>query len=756
MGIYRNRAVDSATSPTVLDAPLLLPRPQLRRRWRANVDQLWALLLPGRSAGRLRTVEWRQQHPTECGAVSLGIVLRHFGRSVPLADLRRVCGVSRDGSDAANLARAARLFGLEARGFKKGLEALKSVALPAILFWNFDHFLVLEAQERDRYWLNDPATGRRCVDLEEFDRCYTGVVLTLQPGPGFQTSPAPASPARLLCRWIGAGSRLTLLGLTLSVPAVGLLIALLPAPALWPRLWPMLLALMVVALGMQPLAQALSRQLQGRCSRQLQQRLLTLPDWVVNQTFAAELSGRQLQLPVVATFLQQHLWPTLPLVLATLIWGGWLLVQQPSLGMVLWVGAGLLAWITQRSQQADYGRDAQRRLAASRAPLALQGGLEDPETLKASALERDLFLRWAGLDALAGRVRQRLDYSRDLLAWMPQLLGWSLPLLLVGGALLWTPTGMGMAVVLALGFAATHWRSQQLLHHWADCRAALSSLENLAQQAPDPLVLERPAPDLPMGSTPEGRGQGDVSAPPAASLELEEVSFGYVPVQPPLIERLSLRVEPGRRVAIVGGTGSGKSTLVRLMAGLLQPDAGTVRLNGRPLMGWSRPERLRAMAMVQQGLPLLSSTVRDNLCLWDPSISQEQLEQACAAAAILERIQALPQGFDTPLQQGGVRLSGGERQRLQIAQALLQRPSLLILDEATASLDGPTEARVERALRQLPCTQIVVAHRLSTVRDADEILVLEHGRLMQRGSHAELSAQPGSAYHQLLILDDHS
>jgi ATP-binding cassette subfamily B protein len=499
--------------------------------------------------------------------------------------------------------------------------------------------------------------------------------------------------------------------------------------------------LLAVALALQPLAQWQARRLQRRSSQRLQQQLLSLPTWVLQQSFSAELSGRLQFVPQLAAFVGQQLWLSLPLLLAALIWGV-LLLPQPAVGLLLLAGLAVVALVSQWSERLERSRDAQQRQAAQRPAVILQGGLQDPETLKASALERNLWLRWGGLEALATQERQRLAYSRDLQGWIPQLLAWSLLALVVGVGLAAQLEPLSL-VGLALGLGLVQQRGRQLLAHWHQARPALASLSAVEEQPGDPLLRE-----------PAIAAAGFPAANAPALLELEAVSFGYVPVLPPLIEGLSLRVEPGQRIAIVGGSASGKSTLVRLIAGLVQPTAGVVRLDGRPLMEWPRQQRLRAIAMVQQGLPLLSCSVRDNLTFWDGAISQAELEQACATAVILERIEALPQGFDTPLQQAGLQLSGGELQRLQIAQALLQQPALLILDEATAALDAATEAQLERAVRELPCTQIVVAHRLSTIRDADLILVLERGKLVQCGRHGTMVAELGSPYQQLLAMEE--
>ena len=756
--MFRSRALDVASRTLVSDAPLLLPRIAMARRLDGNLRQLRQALAPPRQGRRVRTPERRQQHPSECAAVCLAIALEHHGRHVPLSELRRACGVSRDGSDAANLVRAAQLFGLEARGFKKGLEALRNVQLPAVLFWSFDHFLVLEGLERGRFWLNDPACGRRSVDLEEFDRNYTGVVITLQPGPDFVRG--GQLPPRW--RWLGRRVRqqpLALAGVVASSLAAALLLGLLPAWLLpapgpagpWPAWWALAAAapLLLAALSLQPLAQVLSRRLLRRTRRELQEHLLSLPDWVLQQHGSAELSVRLQQAPLLATLLAQQLWPTLPLLLASLLWGLLLLPLQPALSLMLWLGGGLCLLAIGRSESGERSRDASQRLAASRPAAVLRTTLQDPDTLKASAMERDLFLRWAGLEVLACREWQRLHYQRDLVGWLPKLLRWALPVALLALAVppaLHSPAGAALLVLaqgLAFAAALTLQRSQRLLHQWGEACAVVDGLQTVLEQPRDPLLLP-PSQPLPAVLSLNG----------PVALALEQVSFGYVPVLPPLIENLDLRVEPGCRLAIVGGSASGKSTLVRLIAGLLQPSQGSVRLNGVPLLAWPRQQRLRAIAMVQQSAPLLACTVRENLSLWDPAISTAQLEEACEAAAILERIAALPQGFDTPLQEAGQNLSGGERQRLQLAQALLQKPSLLVLDEATSALDAVSEARVEQALRQLGCTQVVVAHRLSTVRDADEILVLEQGRIVQRGCHSTLIAEPQGAYARLLQDDD--
>ena len=748
MAIFRQRALDALQRPNALDTPLLLDRPSLIRQLPLALGQLSGLVSRGQ---RLRTPERLQQDPTECGAVSLSIVLQHHGRYVPLAELRQACGVSRDGSDAANLVRAAQRYGLQAKGFKKGLDALKAVALPAVIFWNFEHFLVLEAQGDGRFWLNDPATGRRCVDLEEFDRSYTGVVLTMEPGPEFERMGQAPQATRLLLQRLAEQPR-AWRRMIAAVLLAGVGVGLAPAAAAlalggWSLGWPLLVLLLALGLGPVLLAAPLNRQLQQRGALDLQRQLLSLPDWVLTQRFPADLAGRLTLLPDLQQALRSRLWPALVALLAAACWGLLLLPSQTGAALLILLGVAAVLALSLAEQQRQQSRSAQERIAALKPTAALHDGLRDADTLKASALERELFQRWSGLEALAERQRQRLWNDRQLSDWLPELLARSLPLLAIGlgcGLALQGRLGLaGLALLqlACLGLAEAQNRSRRLIAAWPASDHQLLRLQDVLEQPADPLLL------------PAVHGAEPVPERLQGLVEVNDLSFGYVPVQKPLISGLTLRIEPGQRLAVVGGSASGKSTLARLLAGLLQPSGGTIHLDGRPLLAWPRATRLQAIAMVQQSSSFFSCSLRDNLSFWDPSISREALEEACADAAILERIAALPQGFDTPLREAGRQLSGGERQRLQIAQALLQRPALLILDEATAALDAITEQRVEQALRRQGCTQVVVAHRLSTIRDADEILVLDQGQLVQRGTHDAMAAQAGSPYQKLLELE---
>ena len=742
MGIFRRRALDAANQDASLEIPLLLLRPnlnRLKRNWWRFLDQL-----SNYSARGIRcTQEQRQQDPTECGAISLSIILNFYGCHSPISQIRHACGVSRNGSDAANLIRAAHLFGLEAKGFKKGLKSLRKANLPAILFWNFNHFVVLDAIQNDHYWINDPACGRRRIDSAEFDRCYTGVILTMKPGEHFQRTPQPAGSFKLMAKVIRQIKPSTLIMLTACIALASYGIS----AAMAGHLWGSGRGVSILALSLMtiPVAQMGSRQLQTKATRQLQKQLLQLPSWVVQQHFSAELSSRLNQLPWLARDINQHGWINLPLFTAIILSTLALAPKDPVLAGVIGAGIILYGIATTWLAHNNSGRRAQERIAARKPNEVMQMAFQDPEGLKASCLEQEYLRRWAGRESEATRTRQHLSYSHELQSWVPKLIGWSTPLWLLGlglssaGATADHPTQL---LFIAMGLVLAQQRWQLMQNRWHENSNTLQNIRSIEEQPIDPLLV---------GVT-EKTGLKPPH-PKAMGLELVDISFSFLPSGKPLISGLNLKITAGERVAIVGGSASGKSTLVRLIAGLLQPQQGEVKLQDKPLMTWACQDRIQAIAMVSQDMPLISCNLTEALTYWDTSISQEAIQETCHDLGILDAIESLPHQFNTPMDEACEIFSGGECQRLQIAQALLQRPGLLVLDEATSALDAESEREVQDVLSQLPCTQIIISHRLSSIRDADQIVVLNNGTIVQQGRHNDLTADSNSPYQTLLQLD---
>lgn len=704
-----------------------------------------------------------QMEVVECGAAALGIVLAYHGRWVPLAELRQSCGVSRDGSQALNLVNAARRYGLTAKGLKKSLDAVERVDLPFVAFWNFNHFVVVEGFDRDCVYLNDPADGRRRVSRREFSESYTGIVLTFAPGEGFTRSGTkPSLVSALADRLRGAAPALAfcvLAGLLLIVP--GLFLAAITQAFIdnviirgiddWRR--PLLLAILVVIAAQAALAWLQARGLRRlRTSLSVVQsgrflwHLLHLPVGFYAQRYAGEISNRIQINERVAAVLSGRL--------ATAVLGGTTMAAYAAvmlhydrlLGTIAIAAAavnvGVLQWVSR------HRIDANRRLQQVRGITDGHAiaGLQSIETIKSAALEDEFFARWAGYRARVVGAQQSLELSGQIVAVLPGLLTAlaTAAVLVVGGLRVMDGT-------LSIGMLAAF---QWLLGAFLAPVTSLVTLGKSIQQVHSDVerlddVLRNPRETLEAGAV-----QRSNTTPPAGTrgrVELRHVTFGYNHLAPPLVQDFSLVVESGESVAIVGASGSGKSTIVRLVSGLYAPWSGEVLIDGTPVSSLPREVRATTLALVEQDATLLSGTVRDNLTLWDHGVPQADVHRAAVDAQVHGVVAQLPGGYDGALSEDGSNVSGGERQRLEIARALVLRPAILLLDEATSALDGETERHLVDMLRRRGCTVISVAHRLSTIRDASQILVMRRGHVVERGTHAELMAMAGE-YSRLIGL----
>lgn len=723
---------------------------------------------PAAAAGRrVRTPSVLQLEMTECGAASLAIVLQHFGRYVPLTELREACGVSRDGSDGASLIRAAERYGLSGRGFRKSIERLRAMPMPVVLFWDFNHFLVLEGFSPGKAWLSDPAQGRRTVSLEEFETSYTGVVLELRPAAAFVRGGRRPSMWPIVLRRLAsepAGVLFLLLsGLVLVVPQL-----LLPVFSqiyidevmgngftTW--LKPLLLA-MAATITMQAVGtrlkllgqQRLNRRLDARFSVEFQHTVLSLPERFFRQRFAGDIAERTPLNRSLAQFITEKLLPMITDQVLLIFYLILALFYSPLLGAIV-IGTSLLnAVSTTRRLQLQKENSQRLQKDGAKASATVLAALREIETVKASAVEGDVFRRFSGYESKALAQLEHVVRTNAGMELLPSFLSTlnEISVLIVGFLLvLQGRLTLGMllaAQMVAMAMGREIQKTLTFLRGLPDFEASLLRLEDVIEQPLDPLLTATPTSTV--GSDEQASSQL------SGAIEIVDLSFGYIPIKPPLIEGLNLKVKPGQRIAFVGSSGSGKSSMARVLAGLYQPTGGQVLFDGRPLPDWPRAVVVASLAMVQQEIQLFGCSVMENLTLWDPTVPRQQVIQACEDAQILETIQRLPQGFDTVMSEGGRSFSGGQRQRLDIARALIRDPSILILDEATSALDPETERRVDLALRRRGCTQIVVAHRLSTIRDSDRILVMEAGRVIQEGDHASMIQEAGSPYRRLLDL----
>ena len=703
--------------------------------------------------GQRKTPTVLQLESVECGAAALAMILAYHGRFVPLEQMRVDCGVSRDGSKAGGLLRAARVHGMTARGFKKEPDDLAELPLPAIVFWNFNHFVVFEGFRDGRAWLNDPARGRRSVDAAEFDAAFTGVVLTFERGAAFEPGGHPPSVLRSLRQYLD-GFRVSVgiaffIGLALVIPGMVMpwllgrfvdevLVAKLEGVAL-----PLLLGLIAAALA-RSLLLALQAQVLmdtfGRAARASARRFfaqaLALPMTFYSQRSAGEIAARvDLNERVAETISADLAHLALDFVTASFFL---ILMVRMDAGLALVVAAclalELLVWRALARRTAEISQELS--VQAGKLAGMATGGLANIESIKAGGQETALFLKWIGLQIQYVNATIRAQRYLLTLGQAPAVLGLvaHLTVLGLGAALIMRGTfSVGDLVafqVLLAGFTApmhnlfSHTQKLQTL------RGDLARLDDVLHHAPEEGIdVASDAPPI-------------HAAPLTGALEFRDVTFGYNKGEAPLVEMFSLTVKPGGRVALVGASGSGKSTLARLAAGLYRPWSGEILFDGAPRASFDRRHLANAVAYVDQDVMLFEGSVRDNLTLWEPA-PDAVLRSAMLDAAIDAEIMGRAGGLDGTLQEGARNLSGGQRQRLEIARALVRNPVILILDEATSALDPATEALVEANLRRRNVTCLVVAHRLSTVRDADEIVVLDGGYVVERGTYDELKALGG-------------
>ncbi|WP_269153099.1 NHLP family bacteriocin export ABC transporter peptidase/permease/ATPase subunit [Methylobacterium crusticola] len=693
-----------------------------------------------------------QMEAVECGAAALAMVLAHHGAFVPLEQLRVACGVSRDGSKASNIVKAARAFGLAAQGFRKEPGTLHELPMPCILHWNFNHFVVLEGIRGGQAFINDPAGGRRRVTLRELDLAFTGVVLAMEPAEGFRRIGRKPQGLRLLLRELGASRAAIglLVGLSLTLIVPGLLIpgfskvfideVLIQRTTGW--LVPLLIGMGLTALfraGVTALQLSLMLRLQTKLAVVMTSRFLwrvvSLPMEFFTQRHAGDIAGRVATNEEIARLLSDGVVSN-ALALVSIAFFAAAMAVYDLLLAGIGVGLSLLN-VVALALIARHRENLSRSLALERGKLlgSTIGAVRTIETLKASGLEDEAFAQWSGIQARTLNAEQDLGAAAAWLDAVPTLLSGLTTAVILGlGGVRVIEGSLTLGGLVAFQSLMTSFSEPitTLVGQIGGIQLIKGGLERLDDVANYPVAHTVPDSSLP-------------PAPPrlAGRVALTGVSFGYAVLEPPLLENVSIDIAPGSRVALVGLSGSGKSTLGRLICGLNRPWSGEVRIDGRRLADIPPEVFAQSVAYVDQDIVLFEGTARDNLTLWDATVPEPDLALALKDAAIHGEIATRPGNYDCAVLEGGANFSGGQRQRIELARALVANPSVLVLDEATAALDPVTEKIIDDNLRRRGCTCIIIAHRLSTIRDCDEIIVLERGGIAERGTHEDLLARAG-------------
>ena len=715
--------------------------------------------------GRSRVPVIMQLEALECGAACLAMISAFYGKWIPLEQVRTDCGVSRDGSNAKNVLVAARSYGLNASGYRMEPDDLvKRGRFPCIIHWNFNHFVVLDGFHRGKAILNDPARGTVAVSMEEFDQSFTGICLMFEPNENFVPGGKPKSVLRFAADRL-KGNKAALLFVVLSSVIAVLLDIIRPAFSriFVDRLltnqnpewfYPFLAAFALIALiqilvsGIQTVY---SNKLDGKMAvvgnMTFLWKLMHLPMEFFSQRMVGDIQSRQNANASIAGTLIQTFAP-LMLNLAMLIF--YLVVMIRYSWILTLVGISSIVINMLLSQLVSARRVNMTRVQIrdmGKLASATVSGIEMIETIKASGAENGFFEKWSGYQASVNTQTAQFTKANLWLVTLPAFVS----------TLTNTVITM-LGVFLIINGHFTEGMLMAFQAHLASFMAPAESLISAGQTVTEMRTdMERiddvmQYPDDPCFAYEQTNREEEQYTKLTGNVELKNVSFGYSRLGAPLIQDFSMTMKPGSRVAIVGASGSGKSTISKLISGLYQPWSGQILFDGVPASQISRSVFTGSLAVVDQEVILFEDTIANNIKMWDESIEDFEMILAARDAQLHDDIMQRDGGYRYKIREGGVDFSGGQRQRMEIARVLAQDPTIIIMDEATSALDAKTEYDVVKAIQDRGITCIVVAHRLSTIRDCDEIIVLDRGVVVERGTHEELMAL-GGRYMELITSD---
>lgn len=700
-----------------------------------------------------------QLEALECGAASLTMVLAYYEKWIPLEQVRIDCGISRDGSNARNILRAARSYGLTAKGYRFEPDELREYGtFPCIIHWNFNHFVVLDGFKGDKAVLNDPARGTCTIPMKEFDESFTGICLMFEPSEDFVPEGKPQSMLDYAKKQMaGTGVAMTFVILTTLISSLFGIIDPAFSRIFLDRLltgenpeWftPFLLALAglgIVQLIVAWIQAVYSLKLEGKMDMvgtgTYMWKVLRMPMEFFSQRMAGDIQSRQTSNAAIANSLVNIF---APLVLDALMMVFYLVVMiRYSLTLTL-IGLSSVVLNLLLSRII-----AKKRVNITRVQMRDAGklvgttvaGIEMIETIKSSGAENGFFEKWSGYQAAVNTQKVRFQRLSSALGLLPKLVSTLCDtLVLMIGVFLAMNGSFTVGMIMAFqGFLASFTAPASSLisagQSLQEMRTEMERVEDVMKYPIDPIF--------------DNDTEAEEYDKLSGTVEMKHVTFGYSRLAEPLIQDFNMTLKAGSRVAFVGSSGCGKSTLSKLISGLYQPWSGEILFDGKPMSKIDRSVFTGSLAVVDQDIILFEDTIANNIKMWDTSIEDFEMIMAARDAQIHEDIMLREGGYQYKLTEGGKDFSGGQRQRMEIARVLAQDPTIIILDEATSALDAKTEYNVVKSIKDRGITCIVVAHRLSTIRDCDEIIVMDKGKVVERGTHDELMALNG-AYTQLV------
>ena len=725
------------------------------------------LLNLNKKGRRVITPTILQMEGVECGAAALSIILSYFGRAIPLEKLRIACGVSRDGLKATNILKAAREYGLEAKGYAKSIEKLKEMEMPAIIFWNFNHFLVIEGFTKDKVYLSDPAQGRYYVSHKEFDEAFTGVVMTFKPNENFEkgnekTGLIPSLVTRISSSKLSV-VYIVLASLFLVVP--GLVIPSFTQIFIDKYLvnqvsgfvMPLLLVMggiLLVNSALIYLQQYYLLRLETKLALTTSSKFLWhvfhLPIAFFTQRYSGEIGSRVSLNDKVARLLSGELANAVLNVIVVVFYA---LLMFSYDAILTTIGIAMATINVAALQYVSKARkDGNRRLINENGKLlgTTTSGISMIETLKASGRENDFFMNWSGYLAKVINAQQELGWLTIRLNIIPPLLlSLNTTIILGVGAMRVMDGQMTLGMLVAFLYLMNNF--MRPVNQLVSVGSLLQETEGdmnriddvLNYETSDEFDLNKSEEQTGSAITNKNEGLEIAADKLVGHLEIKNLSFGYSKAMPALIENFSLKLKPGSRVALVGGSGSGKSTIAKLVAGLYEPWTGEILFDGIPRKDIPRHIINESVAVIDQEVLIFKGSIQENISFWDHRIPESQIIQSAHDAEIHETIAERVDAYDGAVLERGTNFSGGQRQRLEIARALTLNPSILLMDEATSALDPKSEKQVMDNIKRRGCTCLIVAHRLSTIKDCDEIIVLKFGKIVERGTHLELLDKNG-------------